>query len=67
MSVSVEIEVVLCTIRGRTHCGDVKRCFPSLSKVNLANGISKRMSELQIGDKVQSGMNFIYLDKIKAI
>ena len=31
-------------------------CFPSTAKVNLENGKSVRMSELQVGDKVQTGI-----------
>ena len=30
-------------------------CFPSNSKVTLQDGKSVRMSELQLGDKVQTG------------
>ena len=30
-------------------------CFPSTSRVNLVNGKSVTMSELKIGDKVQTG------------
>ena len=33
------------------------KCFPSVAKVMLENGTSVRMSELQAGDKVQTGMN----------
>ena len=32
-----------------------KKCFPSTSKVNLANGRSVKMSELKLGDQVQTG------------
>ena len=32
-------------------------CFPSLVKVNLENGNSKAMFELQVGDRVQTGSN----------
>ena len=31
-------------------------CFPSEAKVRLENGDSVTMSELQIGDKVQTGI-----------
>ena len=31
-------------------------CFPSSSKVNLENGDSVTMSEVQIGDRVQTGI-----------
>ena len=30
-------------------------CFPSTARVKLDNGESVRMSELQVGDKVQTG------------
>ena len=32
-------------------------CFPSTAKVNLQTGKTVAMSELQIGDSVQTGMN----------
>ena len=33
-----------------------KGCFPSSAKVNLEKGKVIRMAELQIGDKVQTGL-----------
>ena len=33
-----------------------KGCFPSTARVNLENGKVIKMSELQIGDKVQTGI-----------
>ena len=36
-----------------------KECFPSTSKVKLADGKSVRMSELQLGDQVQTGNTFL--------
>ena len=33
-------------------------CFPSAGKVKLENGKVVQMSELQVGDKVQTGNNF---------
>ena len=33
-----------------------KNCFPANAKVKLESGKSVKMSELQIGDKVQRGM-----------
>ena len=33
-------------------------CFPSMAKVMLENGKSVIMSELQIGDKVKTGIKF---------
>ena len=38
-------------------CGE-KNCFPSTSKIKLANGKSVMMSELQLGDQVQTGNTF---------
>ena len=38
-------------------CKKRKKCFPSNSKVKLANGNSVMMSELQLGDQVQTGNN----------
>ena len=34
-----------------------KNCFPLMAKVKTENGRSVKMSELQIGDNVQTGMN----------
>ena len=31
-------------------------CFPAAAMVNLENGKSVMMAELQVGDKVQTGM-----------
>ena len=40
-------------------------CFPSLTKVKLENGKSVAMSELQIGDKVQTGKQiYIFFKEI---
>ena len=38
------------------HC----KCFPSIARVSLENGKSKTMTELQIGDKVQTGRHMHY-------
>ena len=38
-------------------CNGDGSCFPATSKVDLENGKSVAMSELQIGDKVQTGIN----------
>ena len=35
-------------------------CFPSFAKVNLENGKSVTMSELQVGDRVQTGIDVWY-------
>ena len=37
------------------NCVD-SSCFPSAGKVNLENGKVVMISELQVGDKVQTGM-----------
>ena len=34
-------------------------CFPSTARVILENGRKVRMSELQIGDKVQTGRGIV--------
>ena len=42
-----------------TSCCDCYRkpkCFPAASKVNLKNGKSIPMSDLQLGDQVQTGI-----------
>ena len=33
----------------------METCFPSAVKVNLKNGKTVRMTELQIGDQIKSG------------
>ena len=45
----------------KARCDYDSKCFPSFSKVSLSNGKSVRMSELQIGDEVQSGMHLCHL------
>ena len=37
-------------------------CFPATAKVTLDSGKSVKMSELQIGDQVQTGMKSVTLD-----
>ena len=37
-------------------CCSCPPCFPSKSTVKLENGKTKQMSDLQIGDRVQTGM-----------
>ena len=39
-------------------------CFPSTTRVTLENGKSVTVSELQIGDKVQTGKDIIYIQLI---
>ena len=34
-------------------------CFPSMAKIKLENGVSITMSELQVGDQVQTGNEII--------
>ena len=42
-----------------------KRCFPSTAKLNLKNGESVTMSELQVGDRVQTGKHVVtFLSKL---
>ena len=38
-------------------CSSSDNCFPATSKVKLMNGKSVPMSELQVGDEVQTGIN----------
>ena len=42
----------------------VEGCFPSVAKVKVENGKLLAMSELQIGDKVQTGKANITFRKI---
>ena len=50
-----------CHNHGECYC--CSRCFPSEARVSLENGKSVSMSELQIGDKVQTGRNnFAYFN-----
>ena len=49
-------ELFCCFFENATEECDTANCFPSTAKVNLENGKSVRMSELQVGDKVQTGM-----------
>ena len=50
------IEVELSIINRKARCDHDSKCFPSFAKVSLKNGKSVRMSELQIGDEVQTGI-----------
>ena len=53
---------------GPANCCDGKNggcgCFPSAAKVSLENGKSLVMSELQVGDRVQAGMESVAASKI---
>ena len=42
-----------CGSHGCCKNGCHETCFPSTAQVNLENGNSMKMSELQVGDKVQ--------------
>ena len=43
------------------ECG----CFPFAATVNMANGKSVLMSELQIGDKVQTGIKSALISELQ--
>ena len=43
------------------YFAEKKSCFPSNANVKLENGKSITMSELQIGDQIQTGISFFYL------
>ena len=38
-----------------------RKCFPSDAQVKLENGKSVTMSDLQIGNQVQTGMSFLLM------
>ena len=40
-------------------------CFPSASTVNLDNGKSVAMSELQVGDRVQTGIKSVAMSELQ--
>ena len=40
-------------------------CFPSTATVNLENGRRVKMSELQVGEKVQTGMKSASIPQMK--
>ena len=44
---------------GQWHCCDCHRCFPSTARVSYENGKSVTMFELQIGDRVQTGIKSV--------
>ena len=39
-------------------------CFSSFAKVTLENGTSATMSDLQVGNKVQTGMDSVTMSKL---
>ena len=43
-----------CNCRKKTE-----GCFPADSKVSLGGGETVKMSQLQVGDKVQTGMKYV--------
>ena len=49
----------LFAANGRYQCkickSNKKKCFPGSASIKLENGRSVRMSELQVGDRVQTG------------
>ena len=49
-----------CTIQNNFAFTEGKSCFPSMSKIKLENGKIIPMSELQTGDRVQTG-KYIYI------
>ena len=40
-------------------------CFPSTATVNLENGKTVTMSELQLGDKVQTGIKSVTMSELQ--
>ena len=56
--------VVAPTIDGDVFCCDCA-CFPSTATVNLDNGESVAMSELQVGARVQIGMKSVSMSELQ--
>ena len=63
-------QLVICNKQGKCtgpnpfkcyNCAEVD-CFPGTAKVNLHNGKSVKMSELQIGDQVKTGIAKVLFD-----
>ena len=42
-----------------------KRCFPAEAKIKLQNGRLMSMSELQIGERVQTGMTSVTMCELR--
>ena len=42
--------------KNRDDCYVSEACFPSTAKLSLGNGKTVAMSELQVGDRIQTGM-----------
>ena len=53
-----------------TYCCECKqpppssKCFPAAAKIKLQNGRLMSMSELQIGDRVQTGMTSVTMSEL---
>ena len=43
-------------VAGHHRCKKCKNCFPGTARLTLENGKSITMSELQVGDRVQTGI-----------
>ena len=41
-----------------------QKCFPALTNIKLQNGTSIAMSELTVGDKVQTGIKSLTLSQL---
>ena len=44
-----------------SNCPSCSSCFPTTARVTLESGISVAMSELQIGDRVQTGKDILLI------
>ena len=42
-------------VAGERQCKKCNKCFPATARLSLENGKSIMMSELQVGDRVQTG------------
>ena len=47
------------------HCCPCGACFPGTGTFNLENGKSVKMSELQIGDRVQTGKKSVKMSELQ--
>ena len=62
---SAEITAPLSFYSFPTTSSEGGGCFPSLAEVKLKNGKSVTMSELQIGDQVQTGMKSVTMSELQ--
>ena len=46
-------------VAGHHRCKSCSICFPGIARLNLENGKSITMSELQVGDRVQTGIGIL--------